>query len=623
MSEPTAKQYTRAALSPFAGVHLASGIVSLYQENKRDFGRNLYTEEITNFKFATFIMFTFLETIIFFLLGLYFEYVWPSQIGLKHHPCFCCVKKNPVPEIYKPNSMQSENKYNIEDYEPLPQYLEKLDEGLLVQREQNKTLTIKNVRKKFKDGKIAVHNLSLEMYTDQIFALLGHNGAGKSTTISMISGLYAKSAGIIKILGYDNAEDPDKVRQIMGICPQTNPLYPMLTCEEHLELYGKIKGYNNSKLILEESDKLLNDIDLYHKKTCLAGILSGGQKRKLCVALSLMADSKIVLLDEPTSGMDTYARRHLWEMLKLYKKDKLIILTTHYMDEADFLGDRVGIMGDGKLLTCGSSLFLKQKFGCGYDLTVVKTAADIPSLPIEKIVAENCENMKSVGDIGMELKFQLPVESAHKFQKIFKTLEDDKNILGIQTFGVSLTTLEEVFLKVAHLGDPGLAIKQTSNIYETEMQEQKIKEKQDDVIHDINNKELKDLQIKSGMFAMHFKALLKKRMIYFRKDIKGLFCELFIPMMVVLLGLALTKIQFMSNKPNLLLQPEWGPPNYDFYSGYLTASTGWSTVFNSLASTQSNITQLTECQASATSATTFQSCLLTNTPTGKTENVFD
>jgi ATP-binding cassette subfamily A (ABC1) protein 3 len=111
----------------------------------------------------------------------------------------------------------------------------------------------------------------------------------------------------------------------------------------------------------QEIEQILTDIDLIDKKDFVAGRLSGGQKRKLCVGIAFIGGSKVILLDEPTSGMDTYARRHLWEMVKRYKKDRIIILCTHYMDEADFLGDRFGIMGEGRLITCGSSLFLKKR----------------------------------------------------------------------------------------------------------------------------------------------------------------------------------------------------------------------------------------------------------------------
>ena len=111
------------------------------------------------------------------------------------------------------------------------------------------------------------------------------------------------------------------------------------------------------------------DVDLSEKEHDQAKDLSGGQRRRLSVAIAFIGGSKLIYLDEPTSGMDTSARRHIWEMLKKYKNDRIIVLTTHFMDEADFLGDRIGIMGNGKLLCCGSSIFLKNQFGVGYNLT--------------------------------------------------------------------------------------------------------------------------------------------------------------------------------------------------------------------------------------------------------------
>lgn len=105
---------------------------------------------------------------------------------------------------------------------------------------------------------------------------------------------------------------------------------------------------------------MIQDVDLWDKRDDIAKNLSGGQKRKLSLAIAFIGDSKIIYLDEPTSGMDTSARRYVWEMLKKYKNDKIVVLTTHYMDEADYLGDRIGIMGEGKLICCGSSVFLKN-----------------------------------------------------------------------------------------------------------------------------------------------------------------------------------------------------------------------------------------------------------------------
>jgi ATP-binding cassette, subfamily A (ABC1), member 3 len=124
---------------------------------------------------------------------------------------------------------------------------------------------------------------------------------------------------------------------------------------------------------LKEINQLLADVDLWDFRDTLACNLSGGNKRKLSVAIALISNSKLVVLDEPTAGMDLSARRKLWNMLKKYKQGRIIILTTHYMDEADILGDRIGIMNEGELVCLGSPLFLKNRFGTGYTLTVVKS----------------------------------------------------------------------------------------------------------------------------------------------------------------------------------------------------------------------------------------------------------
>lgn len=328
-------------------------------------------------------------------------------------------------------------------------YFEEVEENLKIQSKNNTTLEIRGLDKIYENKKHAVKNLDLDMYSDQIFALLGHNGAGKTTTISMISGLIPITEGSIKLLGLDVETQGDLVKKTMGVCPQTNPIYPKLTCYEHLKLYSKIKSENITEAEREaEIEVILKDIDLYDKKDFLAGNMSGGQKRKLCIACSFIGGSKVILLDEPSSGLDVSARRHLWNMLKKYKKDKIIILSTHYMNEADYLGDRIGVMGDGKLLTCGSSLFLKSKFGFGYTLTMVKSESQSNSAKITQFLQQFIKECRLEGDIGKELKFILPTNQSANFESLFQALETNISDLGIESYGVSITTMEDVFLRI-------------------------------------------------------------------------------------------------------------------------------------------------------------------------------
>lgn len=173
-------------------------------------------------------------------------------------------------------------------------------------------------------------------------------------------------------------------------------------------MYGTLKLNGKRKLEDSEIDKILTDIDLLDKKNYVAGKLSGVQKRKLCIGIAFVAGSKVILLDEPTSGMDTYARRFLWEMIKKYKKDRIIILCTHYMDEADFLGDRFGIIGEGRLKTCESSLFLKKRFGISYDLTVVKETNETSTSKVVDLVKSKVPAADMLANISMKIKFRLP-----------------------------------------------------------------------------------------------------------------------------------------------------------------------------------------------------------------------
>ena len=204
-------------------------------------------------------------------------------------------------------------------------------------------LRVNNLEKTYDSGFQAVRGVNIKMFDSQIFALLGHNGAGKSTMISMMTGLIERSNGDARCYEIDVFEQMDKVREIMGVCPQHDVLFDLLTPREHLDIFYDFKG-GDPLSKKREIDSLINDCGLAIDQHKASKTLSGGNKRKTSVCVALCGGSKLVLLDEPTSGMDLGARRNLWDMLKTYKKDRIIVLTTHYMDEANVLGDRIGIM---------------------------------------------------------------------------------------------------------------------------------------------------------------------------------------------------------------------------------------------------------------------------------------
>lgn len=187
----------------------------------------------------------------------------------------------------------------------------------------------------------------------------------------MITGLLEKTKGSGQVFNLDMFEQRDEVRQLMGVCPQHDILFDLLTPEEHLDIFYDFKGGDPAKK-QGEIKKLIKDVGLDLDRNKQASSLSGGNRRKLSVTIALCGGSKLVLLDEPTSGMDLQARRSLWNMLRNYRRERIILLTTHYMDEADILGDRVGVMVNGQLKCIGSSLFLKNRFSDGFKLTMVK-----------------------------------------------------------------------------------------------------------------------------------------------------------------------------------------------------------------------------------------------------------
>ena len=195
-------------------------------------------------------------------------------------------------------------------------------------------------------------------------ALLGQNGAGKTTTISMLSGLTPASAGDGLIYGYSVRTQIPEIRSIMGICPQHDILFDDLTAREHIELYAGLKGVSaaaRQTLI----DERLKAVRLLTVADVRAGTYSGGMKRRLSLVISTIGDPKIIFMDEPTTGMDPVNRRHVWSFIEKFKEGRVIVLTTHSMEEADVLGDRIAIMAKGQFKAIGNSIKLKNKFGTG------------------------------------------------------------------------------------------------------------------------------------------------------------------------------------------------------------------------------------------------------------------
>ena len=222
-------------------------------------------------------------------------------------------------------------------------------------------IKINNLTKKYKDT-IAVDSLNLEISKGELFSLLGINGAGKTTTIKMLSCLVNATDGDAFLLGKSIKTDASAVKSIIGISPQETAVASGLTVGENLELICGIHGFSKEKT-KKKISKLTQEFNLDQVVNKMAGKLSGGFKRRLSIAMALIGEPQILFLDEPTLGLDVIARSELWDTIKALKGKITIILTTHYMEEAENLSDRIGIMKSGKLIALGTADELKTKAG--------------------------------------------------------------------------------------------------------------------------------------------------------------------------------------------------------------------------------------------------------------------
>ena len=206
--------------------------------------------------------------------------------------------------------------------------------------------------------KIAVNNLNLKIEEGELFSLLGVNGAGKTTTIKMLTTLIKPTSGIVKVLGYRSIDEKGMIRKSINVSPQETAIAPNLTVYENLDFMAGVYQIKNKK---ERIDKLVKDFKLEDVIKQKAKTLSGGYQRRLSIAISLINNPKVLFLDEPTLGLDVIARSELWDIIKELKKEKTIILTTHYMEEAESLSDRIGIIKEGKLIEVGTPKELLKK----------------------------------------------------------------------------------------------------------------------------------------------------------------------------------------------------------------------------------------------------------------------
>lgn len=276
----------------------------------------------------------------------------------------------------------------------------------------------------------AVHNLSFSIKPGEVFGLLGPNGAGKTTTISCITTLEKPSSGHIEIFGIDNQKKPDQAKKLFGCVPQELIHHGYFTTEKILEFHALYHGILNAK---KSIDELLHKLHLHPHRNKLVSQLSGGMKRRLLIAKALVHRPKLLLLDEPTAGVDVELRHNMWDLiLKLREEGSSILLTTHYLEEAEKLCDRIGVLQTGKLLTCSFTQDLLETNG---GRTITLTLQKSPSQFNHPFLVKNTQE---------QLVFQVPQK--YPFSQLLKEIPIDVNT--IQDISTKECRLEDIFTKL-------------------------------------------------------------------------------------------------------------------------------------------------------------------------------
>jgi ABC-2 type transport system ATP-binding protein len=291
------------------------------------------------------------------------------------------------------------------------------------------------------NGRKAVNNMNLTIEEGELFGLLGPNGAGKSTTVAMLSTILPPTEGIAIVGGYDIKKQPKEVRQIIGVVTQEAGVYEDLTAAENLAYFGKLQGVEGKKL-RTWIDELLVMVQLKDRANDRAKTFSGGMKRRLNLAVGLVHMPKVLFLDEPTTGFDPQARLAVWEIIKQFQaKGVTILLTTHYMDEADYLCDRVAVMDDGKIIALDKPDVLKHSIG-------KLEAIELKAAKVPRTLMAELKKLRGVEKVfrsqeGLKL-FTPSADSV--LSQVVRAVTDVG--VPIDSLHIAKPTLEDVFIKL-------------------------------------------------------------------------------------------------------------------------------------------------------------------------------
>ena len=469
------------------------------------------------------------------------------------------------------------------------------------------TVRVNNIKMTYKlngKDKEVLKGINFNAFSNEIFAILGHNGAGKTTLINIMTGIISPSKGEIYYNNRSLVGHEIEICSEFGYCPQFDTFNNNLNVGEHIILFGGIKGLRKDEINVEA---ILKEIDLYEKRENFPNELSGGQRRKLNIALAFLGSPKYVFLDEPTTGLDPYSRKNIWNFLSHKKKGCTIFVTTHYMDEADFLADRKMIIYDGKIICLGSSLFLKNRFDMNYiiDIQLENLNEDIlldrimksycpQSVKLKKIQRHLVTNKNisfssspslysslsnpypsKISDINEQSKkvqyterkktdtmthnkredtkenyiisYSLPMKYSKSFSKIFlelnRLIKDSNN--SIKTFTLTAPTLEELFIKIQSNKEKENLINSSNDIINIDIDDSKL------ISHSNLESILKENRSTLKLSVLHqMYCIIKLRLKIFTRDKNFAFLYTFFPVCISILCIYFAK-KFINSSNDL------------------------------------------------------------------------
>ncbi|CAF4553933.1 unnamed protein product, partial [Rotaria sp. Silwood2] len=434
---PVAIQYVLIFFSPYIAGHSIFQQLILHDLAKKDVAlfRTIYRN--VPIYFPTLII-MIISCVFYWMLSWYLEKVFPGEYGIPLEWNFLFKRDYWCSESIDRHTYSFSNSNSSHSN---------------ANSNEKSIVHVNHLVKRFGPDKIAVNDVSFDLYENQITSLLGPNGSGKTTIFNCLIGIYKQTSGTIKIenndgIEYDTRTNIDMLRKSMGYCPQHDILFDLLTIQEQLEFYATARGFGKNKERIAK--EMLDLVSLQSSKDLYCNSLSGGMKRRLSLACAFVGDTKIVLLDEPSSGLDPSNRRLLWDWLRSMKEGKTILLTTHFMEESDALSDRIMIIANGNIKADGTSAKLKQQYGSGYKF-VINKQKNYHTNDIKNELHQYLPNLKVETDISDgDVVFRTNQQPNKQFLQALYQLEQMKKENRIKNYGVQNSTMDDVFLKITH-----------------------------------------------------------------------------------------------------------------------------------------------------------------------------